>query len=63
MLEEDFLRDEFITILEAKRQSASCLAQMLEHVDDPNLRESILQLQARAMRNVQLSERLLEIVS
>lgn len=63
MLEEDFLRDEFSTILEAKRQSASCLTQMLEHIDDPNLRESILQLQARAMRNVQLSERLLEIVS
>lgn len=62
MHERDLLRAEFDGILQCQRASAAELRQLLASVDDPELRDSICQLQVQAERGVALSERLVEII-
>ena len=63
MFERDTLRDEFDDILRHKRQLAERLTGILSHVQDPAVRQKIAELQGRAEHHVELTERLVEIVS
>ena len=63
MYERDLLREEFDRVLRDKRKSAQMLAEMLSRVEDPALRSHISDMHAHARRDVELGERLVEIVS
>ena len=63
MYERDLLREEFEVVLRDKRRSAEMLAALLGRVEDPALRAQIAEMHAHARRDVELGERLVEIVS
>ena len=63
MFENELLREEFDRILQAKRHAAQRLDQLATEADDPELRGRIAELCCHAQRHVELTERLLELVS
>jgi hypothetical protein len=63
MFEQELLSDEFRAILDCKQLSTQRLEELLQRLPEPSLRKSISQLQISLLRHVQLSQRLVEIVS
>ena len=63
MFETDQLREEFDQILLAKRQAAERLEQLAAEQADGELRDRLVELQSHAQRHIELTERLLELVS
>lgn len=60
---EQNLYDEIADIHQRKLQASQELGEFLRRVAQTDLREPIARLHANARRNVQLSQRLMEIVS
>jgi hypothetical protein len=63
MFEAEQLRDEFDQILQAKRQTAEWLERLFAQQTDDNLRLRLAELRSHTQRHVELTERLLELVS
>jgi hypothetical protein len=63
MLERDLLRDELDQILRDKLDLAGKLSRVLAQVQDPAVRAQISEILAHSQRHVELTERLMELVS
>ena len=63
MFDTELLREEFDQILQAKRHAARQLDEMAAQTHDPDLRDRISELSSHAQRHVELTERLVELVS
>jgi hypothetical protein len=63
MFEAEQLREEIDQILQAKRQAAEQLERLAADEPDGELRERLTELSSHAQRHVELTERLLELVS
>ena len=63
MLEEALLREQFESLLSQEQQALSAYAALIEEIEDPALRDQVQQLHRDKQRHVELTERLLEIVT
>jgi hypothetical protein len=63
MFEKDALREQFVEILRTQRETVDRLEHLLTQAGDSDASRQIAELQLRARRQVDLSERLVEIVS
>jgi len=63
VFEEELLHEDFTELLRQRRRSAEELTVILTRVTDPELRRRLGELQYHAARQVDLAERLVEIVS
>ncbi len=63
MFEQDLLHEDFTELLQQRLRSVEELTGILTRVSDPDLRQRLGQLQSHAARQVELAERLVEIVS
>jgi rubrerythrin len=62
MLEQAFLREQFLALLDKERQAERLYADLSVRLSDPGLRRQIEQLHRDKQRHIALAERLLEIV-
>jgi rubrerythrin len=63
MLDQALLREQFQTLLSQEQQALQAYADLVAKVDDPAVREQVEQLHRDKQRHVELTERLLEIVT
>jgi len=63
MLEEALLREQFESLLSQEQQALAAYAALIEEIEDPALRDQVQQLHRDKQRHVELTERLLEIVT
>ena len=63
MFEREQLRDEFSEILDQQRQIAERLDRILADLADATLREQLVEMREHTQRHLDLTERLVEIVS
>ena len=62
MLEQEFLREQFCSMLIQQKKAAAGYICLAENLSDPVLREEVEQLRREKQRHIRLTERLLEIV-
>ena len=62
MFEQAILSEQFQRLLLKQRRVAEAYDQLLKNVDDPDRREQLAEIRRQKLRDVRMSERLLEIV-
>jgi rubrerythrin len=62
-IEHALLRERFQMLLSQEQQALDAYADLVSRVTDPALREQVEQLHRDKQRHIELTERLLEIVS
>ncbi len=63
MFEREQLRDEFTDILNGQRQVAERLDRLMAATGDADLRERLQEVRDHTLRHLELTERLVEMVS